>query len=151
MVSNIITKLVSERDWAVLITAGGKAMHVAMTAVVSARARLRARCCDVLLLPKCVPAWCLCLQGPVCLCSCVCVGSYVSCCHRLQQEHCCSGGKRMPACLLTCTHPSSVIQTDPAKKSCGTCHQVCRGGGGTWRGAVRFAWQSLGETPTFPS
>lgn len=52
MVCNIITKLVSERDGAVLITAGGKAMHVAMTAVVSARARLRARCSDVLLLPK---------------------------------------------------------------------------------------------------
>lgn len=27
-------------------------MHVAMTAVVSARARLRSRCCDILLLPK---------------------------------------------------------------------------------------------------
>lgn len=52
VVSNIITKLVSERNGAVLITAGGKAMHVAMTAVVEARARLRARGCDVLLLPK---------------------------------------------------------------------------------------------------
>ena len=29
-----------------------QAMHVAMTAVVSARARLRTRCCDILLLPK---------------------------------------------------------------------------------------------------
>lgn len=41
VVSNIITKLISERGSAVLITAGGRAMHVAMMAVVSARARLR--------------------------------------------------------------------------------------------------------------
>lgn len=52
MVSNIIAKLVHERDSAVLITAGGRAMHVAMMAVVAARSRLRARGIDVLLLPK---------------------------------------------------------------------------------------------------
>lgn len=52
VVSNIIAKLVGERDGAVLITAGGKAMHVAMTAVVSARARLKTKGIDVLLMPK---------------------------------------------------------------------------------------------------
>ncbi|EFJ48944.1 hypothetical protein VOLCADRAFT_90275 [Volvox carteri f. nagariensis] len=52
VVSNIISKLVSERSGAVLITAGGKAMHVAMTAVVSARARLKAKGIDIILLPK---------------------------------------------------------------------------------------------------
>ncbi|GLC36973.1 hypothetical protein PLESTB_000172600 [Pleodorina starrii] len=52
VVSNIISKLVSERAGAVLITAGGKAMHVAMTAVVSARARLKAKGIDIILLPK---------------------------------------------------------------------------------------------------
>lgn len=52
VVSNIISKLVSERSSAVLITAGGKAMHVAMTAVVSARARLKAKGIDIILLPK---------------------------------------------------------------------------------------------------
>jgi hypothetical protein len=36
----------------VLITAGGRAMHVAMMAVVVARQRLRARGIDLLLLPK---------------------------------------------------------------------------------------------------
>lgn len=52
VVSNIISKLVSEREGAVLITAGGKAMHVAMAAIVSARARLKARGIDIILLPK---------------------------------------------------------------------------------------------------
>ncbi|KAG1669455.1 hypothetical protein FOA52_004088, partial [Chlamydomonas sp. UWO 241] len=54
VVSNIITKLVSERGSAVLITAGGRAMHVAMMAAVAARARLRAsrQPQEVLLLPK---------------------------------------------------------------------------------------------------
>ncbi|KAG2449902.1 hypothetical protein HYH02_000008 [Chlamydomonas schloesseri] len=52
VVSNIISKLVTERSGAVLITAGGKAMHVAMTAVVSARARLKAKGVDIILLPK---------------------------------------------------------------------------------------------------
>ncbi|GIM03220.1 hypothetical protein Vretimale_8017 [Volvox reticuliferus] len=52
VVSNIISKLVSERSGAILITAGGKAMHVAMTAVVSARARLKAKGIDIILLPK---------------------------------------------------------------------------------------------------
>ena len=64
VVSNIITKLVVERGSVVLITAGGRAMHVAMLAVVSARARLRATLSsagggrggggvgDVLLIPK---------------------------------------------------------------------------------------------------
>jgi stage V sporulation protein SpoVS len=52
VVSNIIAKLISERGSAVLITAGGKAMHVAMCAVVSARTRLRAHGIDILLLPK---------------------------------------------------------------------------------------------------
>ncbi|GFR52417.1 hypothetical protein Agub_g14989 [Astrephomene gubernaculifera] len=52
VVSNIISKLVSERNGAVLITAGGKAMHVAMLAVVSARARLKAKGVDIILLPK---------------------------------------------------------------------------------------------------
>ncbi|KAG2496907.1 hypothetical protein HYH03_004913 [Edaphochlamys debaryana] len=52
VVSNIISKLVSERSGAVLITAGGKAMHVAMMAVVSARARLKAKGIDIILLPK---------------------------------------------------------------------------------------------------
>jgi stage V sporulation protein SpoVS len=64
VVSNIITKLVVERGSVVLITAGGRAMHVAMLAVVSARAKLRATLMsvgggrggggvpDVLLIPK---------------------------------------------------------------------------------------------------
>lgn len=52
VVSNIIAKLVHEREAAVLITAGGRAMHVAMMAVVVARQRLRARGIDLLLLPK---------------------------------------------------------------------------------------------------
>lgn len=52
VVSNIISKLVTERDGAVLITAGGKAMHVAMVAVVSARARLLSRGIDIILMPK---------------------------------------------------------------------------------------------------
>ena len=52
VVCNIITKLVTERDSAVLITAGGKAMQVAMSAVISARARLKQRGTDIILLPK---------------------------------------------------------------------------------------------------
>ena len=71
VVSNIITKLVAERGSVVLITAGGRAMHIAMMAVISARARLRAMmmmssvngggggsgsgsssCPDILLLPR---------------------------------------------------------------------------------------------------
>ncbi|GAX73661.1 hypothetical protein CEUSTIGMA_g1112.t1 [Chlamydomonas eustigma] len=55
VVSNIITKLVAERGSVVLITAGGRAMHVAMMAVVAARARLCAghrSTPDLLLLPR---------------------------------------------------------------------------------------------------
>ncbi|KAJ9522687.1 hypothetical protein QJQ45_019907 [Haematococcus lacustris] len=52
VVSNIITKLVTERGSAVLITAGGRAMHVAMAAVVSSRTRLRTRGLDIILLPR---------------------------------------------------------------------------------------------------
>ncbi|KAL6763525.1 hypothetical protein V8C86DRAFT_243448 [Haematococcus lacustris] len=52
VVSNIITKLVTERGSAVLITAGGRAMHVAMAAVVSSRTRLRSRGLDIILLPR---------------------------------------------------------------------------------------------------
>ena len=51
-VSQIVSKIVSERGGAVLMTAGGRAMHIGMAAVVMARPLLRARGMDVMLVPR---------------------------------------------------------------------------------------------------
>lgn len=58
VVSNILSKLVLDHGSAVLITAGGPAMRVAMRAVVAARSRLTASsrtglgAVDILLVPQ---------------------------------------------------------------------------------------------------
>eukprot|EP00798_Chlamydomonas_sp_ICE-L_P003191 gene3191-13207_t len=52
VVSGIIVRLVDEAGEVELVTAGGKAMHVAMQAVIMARNLLKNIGCDILLLPR---------------------------------------------------------------------------------------------------